>query len=114
MASTDMIGLSLVSNVEYDTSERTFKNVRSTITTEVAVDRLSRTSRVVVYLGCTSDRDVCEWGWEIYCKSFLLLKAGQFEIAEEEKLTANHRKLDSLDSDIKKISLQMSLLGLKS
>jgi hypothetical protein len=35
------------------------------------------------------------------------------EVLEEEKLTTTHRKLDNSDSDIKRISLQRSFLGLK-
>ena len=35
------------------------------------------------------------------------------EVLGEEKLTTTHRKLDNSDSDIKRISLQRSLLGLK-
>jgi len=113
VASTDMIALPLISNLEYATCERTSKDVRPTITTEVAVDRVSRSSRVVVHFSRTSYRDCCEWGWEIHCKSFLLFKSRAFELLGKEKLTTTHRKLDSSDSDTKRISLQMSLLGLK-
>jgi hypothetical protein len=35
------------------------------------------------------------------------------EVLDEEKLTTTHRKLYNSDSDIKWISLQRSLLGLK-
>ena len=44
---------------------------------------------------------------------FFQLKSHAMGISEEEKLTMNHQKLDSSDSDTKWTSLRRSLLGLK-